>query len=231
MERRKRKESGCAGRAARQYEGWDERVAGQVTAEYELDGRKALGLSIPGYRCQGGGVVLLSIVVSPGASSRRRCQQRRRAGRRCRPVGDWSSAACATPVSIQGGCPASADRHVDLPVHCPVSRRIRTDGQTQGEGPLEVVGGALQGPGRRPPPQRNGVRAGCHRSRHRVVAIAAGCPRPSRPRSPGCGTASALPPGRAVPGSAMLGSTVEATGPSMRVMSATTDSRRARPLG
>ena len=49
-----------------QYEGWDERVAGQVTAEYELDGRKALNLSIPGYRCRGGGVVLLSIVVSPG---------------------------------------------------------------------------------------------------------------------------------------------------------------------
>jgi hypothetical protein len=49
-----------------QYEGWDERVAGQVTAEYELNGRKALNLSIPGYRCRGGGVVLLSIVVSPG---------------------------------------------------------------------------------------------------------------------------------------------------------------------
>ena len=48
-----------------QYEGWDERVAGQVTAEYDLDGRKALNLSIPGYRCRGGGVVLLSIVVSP----------------------------------------------------------------------------------------------------------------------------------------------------------------------
>ena len=49
-----------------QYEGWNERVAGQVTAEYELDGRKALNLSIPGYRCRGGGVVLLSIVVAPG---------------------------------------------------------------------------------------------------------------------------------------------------------------------
>jgi len=48
------------------YDGWDERVAGKVTAEYDLDGRKALNLSVPGYRCRGGGVVLLSIVVSPG---------------------------------------------------------------------------------------------------------------------------------------------------------------------
>ena len=48
------------------YEGWDERVAGKVTAEYDLGGRKALNLDIPGYRCQGGGVVTLAIVVSPG---------------------------------------------------------------------------------------------------------------------------------------------------------------------
>ena len=48
------------------YDGWDERVAGQVTAEYDLEGRKALNLNIPGYRCRGGGVVRLAIVVSPG---------------------------------------------------------------------------------------------------------------------------------------------------------------------
>ena len=47
------------------YEGWDERVAGKVTAEYDLGGRKALNLDIPGYRCRGGGVVKLAIVVSP----------------------------------------------------------------------------------------------------------------------------------------------------------------------
>ena len=48
------------------YDGWEERVAGKVTAEYDLGGRKALHLNIPGYRCQGGGVVKLAIVVSPG---------------------------------------------------------------------------------------------------------------------------------------------------------------------
>ena len=50
------------------YDGWDERVAGQVTAEYDLEGRKALNLNIPGYRCRGGGVVRLAIVVSPGGN-------------------------------------------------------------------------------------------------------------------------------------------------------------------
>lgn len=48
------------------YDGWNERVAGKVTAEYDLEGRKALNLDIPGYRCEGGGVVRLAIVVSPG---------------------------------------------------------------------------------------------------------------------------------------------------------------------
>ena len=48
------------------YEGWDARYDGQVTAEYDLSGRKALQLDIPGYRCRGGGVVVLSIAVSPG---------------------------------------------------------------------------------------------------------------------------------------------------------------------
>lgn len=48
------------------YEGWDARYDGQVTAEYDLDGRKALGLDIPGYRCRGGGVVVMSITVAPG---------------------------------------------------------------------------------------------------------------------------------------------------------------------
>lgn len=49
-----------------QYEGWDERVAGQVTAEFDLAGRQTLDLDIPGYRCRGGGVVRLAIAVSPG---------------------------------------------------------------------------------------------------------------------------------------------------------------------
>lgn len=48
------------------YEGWDARYDGQVTAEFDLDGRKALGLDIPGYRCRGGGVVVVAIAVAPG---------------------------------------------------------------------------------------------------------------------------------------------------------------------
>lgn len=48
------------------YEGWDARYDGQVTAEFDLAGRQALSLDIPGYRCRGGGVVVLDITVSPG---------------------------------------------------------------------------------------------------------------------------------------------------------------------
>lgn len=48
------------------YEGWDARYDGQVTAEFDLEGRKALALDIPGYRCRGAGVVVLAITVSPG---------------------------------------------------------------------------------------------------------------------------------------------------------------------
>ena len=48
------------------YEGWDARYDGQVTAEYDLGGRKVLGLDVPGYRCRGGGVVVMSIAVAPG---------------------------------------------------------------------------------------------------------------------------------------------------------------------
>ena len=48
------------------YEGWDARYDGQVTAEFDLDGRRALGLDIPGYRCRGGGVVVVTIGVAPG---------------------------------------------------------------------------------------------------------------------------------------------------------------------
>ena len=48
------------------YENWDARYDGQVTAEYDLAGRKALGLDVPGYRCRGGGVVVMSIDVAPG---------------------------------------------------------------------------------------------------------------------------------------------------------------------
>ena len=48
------------------YEGWDARYDGQVTAEFDLAGRQALSLDIPGYRCRGGGVVVLGITVSPG---------------------------------------------------------------------------------------------------------------------------------------------------------------------
>ncbi len=48
------------------YENWDARYSGQVTAEFDLKGRTALNLDIPGYRCRGGGVVVLAIAVSPG---------------------------------------------------------------------------------------------------------------------------------------------------------------------
>ena len=48
------------------YEGWDARYAGQVTAEFSLEGRKGINIDIPGYRCRGGGVVVVSISVSPG---------------------------------------------------------------------------------------------------------------------------------------------------------------------
>lgn len=50
------------------YENWDARYDGQVTAEYDLAGRKALELDIPGYRCRGGGVVVVSIEVDPGGN-------------------------------------------------------------------------------------------------------------------------------------------------------------------
>lgn len=49
-----------------EFEDWDARYDGQVTAEYDLDGRKALVLDVPGYRCRGGGTVTLSIEVTPG---------------------------------------------------------------------------------------------------------------------------------------------------------------------
>ena len=48
------------------YEGWDARYAGQVTAEFSLEGRKGIQIDIPGYRCRGGGVVVVAISVSPG---------------------------------------------------------------------------------------------------------------------------------------------------------------------
>lgn len=48
------------------YDHWDARFDGQVTAEFDLEGRRAMALDIPGYRCRGAGVVTLSIVVSPG---------------------------------------------------------------------------------------------------------------------------------------------------------------------
>lgn len=49
-----------------QYENWDARYEGQVTAEFDLAGRGALKLDVPGYRCRGGGVVVLKIAVAPG---------------------------------------------------------------------------------------------------------------------------------------------------------------------
>lgn len=55
-----------ADRPLEDYEGWDARYDGQVTAEFDLVGRKALALDIPGYRCRGAGVVVLTITVSPG---------------------------------------------------------------------------------------------------------------------------------------------------------------------
>lgn len=55
-----------SGTVDNRYEGWDARYDGQVTAEYNLSGRKALGLDVPGYRCRGGGVVVMRIEVAPG---------------------------------------------------------------------------------------------------------------------------------------------------------------------
>ncbi|MDA9864052.1 hypothetical protein N9C70_03180 [Flavobacteriales bacterium] len=55
-----------SGAVDNRYEGWDARYDGQVTAEYSLSGRKALGLDVPGYRCRGGGVVMVRIEVAPG---------------------------------------------------------------------------------------------------------------------------------------------------------------------
>lgn len=54
------------GQVENEFENWDARYDGQVTAEYDLGGRKALVLDVPGYRCRGGGTVTLSIAVSPG---------------------------------------------------------------------------------------------------------------------------------------------------------------------
>jgi hypothetical protein len=49
-----------------QYEGWDARYQGQVTAAYDLAGRKALFVDVPGYRCRGGGAVVVTVEVTPG---------------------------------------------------------------------------------------------------------------------------------------------------------------------
>lgn len=38
---------------------------GKVTAEYDVPGREARNLHIPGYKCKGGGVVQVDIVVNP----------------------------------------------------------------------------------------------------------------------------------------------------------------------
>lgn len=48
------------------YSNWDARYDGQVTAEFDLAGRKALVLDVPGYRCRGGGTVVVAIEVAPG---------------------------------------------------------------------------------------------------------------------------------------------------------------------
>lgn len=55
-----------SGAVDNRYENWDARYDGQVTAEFNLAGRKALGIDVPGYRCRGGGVVVVSIEVAPG---------------------------------------------------------------------------------------------------------------------------------------------------------------------
>lgn len=56
------------GKVENRFEGWDARHAGQVTAEFSLEGRKALYIDVPGYRCRGGGVVVVTIEVSPEGS-------------------------------------------------------------------------------------------------------------------------------------------------------------------
>ena len=41
------------------FEGWDKRYSGPVTVGFDLAGRQAVDLDVPGYRCRGGGEVVV----------------------------------------------------------------------------------------------------------------------------------------------------------------------------
>lgn len=47
------------------YDWVEQSYNGQVTAEFDLIGREAKKIHIPGYKCKGGGVVVVNIVVNP----------------------------------------------------------------------------------------------------------------------------------------------------------------------
>ncbi len=47
------------------YEYYGKSYNGNVTAEYDVPGREARFIHIPGYKCKGGGVVRVNIVVNP----------------------------------------------------------------------------------------------------------------------------------------------------------------------
>lgn len=48
-----------------QYDYFGKSFNGNVTAEYDLPGREARRIHIPGYKCKGGGVVKVNITVNP----------------------------------------------------------------------------------------------------------------------------------------------------------------------
>jgi hypothetical protein len=52
-------------RGREDYEYFGKSYNGNVTAEYDLPGREARLIHIPGYKCKGGGVVHVKIVVNP----------------------------------------------------------------------------------------------------------------------------------------------------------------------
>jgi TonB family protein len=45
------------------FEGWNKRYSGPVTVGFDLAGRQAVDLDVPGYRCRGGGEVVVEVVV------------------------------------------------------------------------------------------------------------------------------------------------------------------------
>lgn len=45
------------------FAGWDKRYSGPVTVGFDLAGRQAVDLDVPGYRCRGGGRVVVEVTV------------------------------------------------------------------------------------------------------------------------------------------------------------------------